>query len=235
MNSSKIERKFREENEMIPIIVSYLNMRGFSVEEQVQSRSLGKPDVVGYILNEKKVKTRLQQLQRIPLDSLAYQKVLDALPCSSTVRFDELLTKVNISESYLKGRILKRLEEAGYLRLEDQDIIKVNGFIDFCKKIVTIEAKLEDWKRAFFQARRNQFISDYCYIAISEDFESRVERSVLKEYGVGLLIVGPRGVTESIRAKKSNNLDTALKNLFVEEIWRRIADMKFEEFDGTDH
>lgn len=229
MKNRKTKKKFREEKEMLPILVSYLEQKGFEVEEQVQSRSLGRPDVVGYILNERKIQTRIRQLQRIPLDSLAYQKVLDALPCSSTIQFDELLAKVDISESYLRGRILKRLREAGYLRLEDQDIIKVNGFIDFCKNVVTIEAKIENWKQAFFQARRNQFISDYCYIAISEDFESRPDKNVLKEFGIGLLVVGPKSVAERVKANKSKNIDTSLKNLFTEEIWRRIADERFRD------
>ena len=67
------------------------------------------------------------------------------------------------------------------------------------KKIISIEAKLFDWKGGFHQALRYKAYSHKSYLAISEEFAHRVDRDLLKEHNIGLIIVSPEKVDISIK------------------------------------
>jgi hypothetical protein len=66
------------------------------------------------------------------------------------------------------------------------------------KKIISIEAKLFDWKGGFYQALRYKAYSHKSYLAISEEFAHRVDRDLLKEHNIGLIIVSPEKIDFSI-------------------------------------
>lgn len=67
------------------------------------------------------------------------------------------------------------------------------------KKIISIEAKLCDWKGGFYQALRYKAYSHKSYLAISEEFAHRVDRNLLKEHNIGLIIVSPEKINFSIK------------------------------------
>ena len=57
-------------------------------------------------------------------------------------------------------------------------------------EIITIEAKVSNWKGAFQQAARNLIFSHRSFIALPDKVASRVrEQPLLKQLGIGLLAV----------------------------------------------
>lgn len=62
------------------------------------------------------------------------------------------------------------------------------------RKIISIEAKLHDWKGGLYQALRYKTYSHKSYLAISEEFIHRVNIELLKEHNIGLISVSPRAV-----------------------------------------
>ena len=59
-------------------------------------------------------------------------------------------------------------------------------------EIWAIEAKTRDWRRAASQAYVNLSAAHRSYVAIHTEAIPRVDRSVLREYGVGLIAVGTK-------------------------------------------
>src|SRR5258708_1081848 len=62
------------------------------------------------------------------------------------------------------------------------------------KGSVAVELKLENWPRALWQALNNFQVAEQSYVAVWHEYVHRVERhlSLLDQYGVGLIAVGPR-------------------------------------------
>lgn len=56
-------------------------------------------------------------------------------------------------------------------------------------EVVTVELKISDWKRAFKQALYNTYCSHKSYVAIWHKYFKRIDRSLFKEYGIGVLEV----------------------------------------------
>ena len=67
------------------------------------------------------------------------------------------------------------------------------------KKIISIEAKLFDWKGGFYQALRYKAYSHKSYLAISKEYAHRVDKELLKEHNIGLIIVSPEKIYFSVK------------------------------------
>ena len=72
------------------------------------------------------------------------------------------------------------------------------------RHIHAIELKVYDWKRALRQAYANLYVADYSHVALWHETVHRVDRSVFKKHGIGLLQVTPDECSVVIKAKKSN-------------------------------
>lgn len=77
-----------------------------------------------------------------------------------------------------------------------------------------IEAKSRDWPRAVQQAMLNLTAVDFSYVALWAETAHRVDRSVLDEFGIGLISVGTRwgDVEVLVEARRSE-----LTNRFVRQ------------------
>ncbi len=77
-----------------------------------------------------------------------------------------------------------------------------------------IEAKSRDWSRAVQQAMLNLTAVDFSYVALWAETAHRVDRSVLDEFGIGLISVGTRWgeVEVLVEARRSD-----LTNRFVRQ------------------
>jgi len=76
---------------------------------------------------------------------------------------------------------------------------------------VCVELKVKDWRRALWQAIINFQMAKQSYIAIWYKYIQRVQKQndLLKQYGVGLISVGPRSAKIIIPSKDN-----------VQETWR---------------
>jgi len=109
--------------------------------------------------------------------------------------------------------------------------IKYEIRIGFCRadlvafkkdKVVAVELKLSDWKKAIVQTKNYQLGADYVYLAVplmkSYNIIRKSEHILIKN-GIGLLSVNEKNceVTKIIKAKKSKKKIASIK---VEEISR---------------
>lgn len=107
---------------------------------------------------------------------------------------DTFLTK---KQTY---RLINYLLENGVLEFIDEENYYIKQkYSPPIKKIISIEAKLFDWKGGFYQALRYKSYSHKSYLAISEKFAHRVDRNLLKEHNIGLIIVSPEKINFSIK------------------------------------
>jgi hypothetical protein len=67
--------------------------------------------------------------------------------------------------------------------------IDLYGFSAQYDATVAVELKLTDWRRAVQQAMLYQLCADIVYIAMPESSVQRVDRTVLRNSGVGLIAV----------------------------------------------
>lgn len=56
-------------------------------------------------------------------------------------------------------------------------------------KLVAIEAKLHDWKHGIMQARRYKAFTDESYLAIFSKYEKNIDKDLLEQHDIGLILV----------------------------------------------
>lgn len=83
--------------------------------------------------------------------------------------------------------------------------IDVVTYCPTVRELTAIEAKSKDWQRAIQQAMLNLTATDYSYIAIWSEAAHRVSRSMLNEFGIGLIVVGTSwgAVERVVEARRS--------------------------------
>lgn len=64
------------------------------------------------------------------------------------------------------------------------------GYDPKSRRLVMVEAKMTNWRRAIQQALSCRLITDEVYIAMPLEFAHRVDIKYLSETGIGLLAVG---------------------------------------------
>jgi hypothetical protein len=76
------------------------------------------------------------------------------------------------------------------------------------KEVIAFEAKLNDWRRAIYQAYRNTSFASRSYVVLPNHVAVRAERSrdMLENYGVGLCACDDRGLSVLIEAPTSEPL-----------------------------
>lgn len=111
----------------------------------------------------------------------------------------------------------KKHIEALLADLERQLIVKRRGNLyklnnpwkAALKKVITIEVKVADWRKAISQAVRNRIFSHQSYIALPEQTALRVkELHHFPSLGVGLLSIDPQGSISRIISAQSGQPST---------------------------
>ncbi len=135
------------------------------------------------------------------------------------------------------GRMLKQLGYSDKValrclkRLNDAELISFNGETAriknfersfFVREIISIEAKLNDWKNALRQAELNQNFSSHSYILLPDN---TVNQNVLsaKPSNLGILTQSKSGTKLKVRAKKAKLPGSYFSWLINEYIGREIA------------
>jgi hypothetical protein len=129
----------------------------------------------------------------------------------------------------LKYKILKELLKSGYVKQIKKDFYcKINGWLPIAKEVVAVEAKLKDWKRGFYQANRYKAFADKVYVAIPPQAEHLVNKKILRDFNVGLIVFDLETGTkrEVIRAKTVSPANTYKKNYALEFFWNRGLALK---------
>jgi len=126
---------------------------------------------------------------------------------------DTFLTKkqvLNLINLLIKNEILERINE-------DELFVK-NTYSSPVKKIISIEAKLADWKSGFYQALRYKIYSHESYLAISEEFAHRVDLDLLKKHNIGLIVVSPEKINIILKVKKEKPSNSVAHAYLAEQM-----------------
>ena len=100
--------------------------------------------------------------------------------------------------------------------------IDLYGFSRVHDLTIAVELKLFKWKRAFEQAILYQLCADLVYIAVPVATATRVDVSLLREHGIGLLAVGTKDrCCQVLQAVRSAVLRRSYRDDFVAFVRRR--------------
>lgn len=77
--------------------------------------------------------------------------------------------------------------------------------------IIAIEVKMQEWRRGLQQAITYRICSDFVYLAIHRTFSHRVDKKLLQEMSVGLMVVDRNGVEIAAQASSHMIFDQELK------------------------
>lgn len=107
------------------------------------------------------------------------------------LELSDLTARVASSRDYVKRSLVPLLIQLGWLE-DDRSILRLRPSAKLAgRRVVTVEAKLRDWLRAFNQARHQQLSADAAYIAL-DAANARGAQNQLSEIvvrGIGVLVV----------------------------------------------
>ncbi len=86
------------------------------------------------------------------------------------------------------------------------DIVQIKKYKNRLGSAHAVEFKVINWKRGFEQALGNRVLAPYNSLAIWEDYEKKVEREMLINEGIGLIIVSKKKNFVELKPKKSKYL-----------------------------
>lgn len=126
----------------------------------------------------------------------------------------------NCSDKARLKKLLKSLEQAEYISSEKQYFVQTKKYKPHTQNLISIEAKLKDWKSGFYQALRYQFFSQKSFLALSEKYIHRVDINLLKEFQIGLISVNQESIKVLFNPKRRNPEDL-ISYFFLSENFAR--------------
>lgn len=143
--------------------------------------------------------------------------------CNLFKDIDELVCDLGFSKNKIRSS-LERLSFAEMIELDDCNKAKINPIneIFFVKEIITIEAKLHDWKRALEQSVNNTSFSSRSYTLFPP---KAITKNLIKTYSqtdVGIITFEEK--YKILKDSKKKRIPANLNSwLFNEHIGRRIC------------
>jgi hypothetical protein len=113
---------------------------------------------------------------------------------------DELSSSAGVSAAHLRRTVLPRLVDCGHIAVDGSRWVPTYRFRSLARRIVTIEAKLRDWRGGVAQASRHTAVADAAWVAV----DARTAGTAASHpewfsmYGVGLVSVSSTGQVEPL-------------------------------------
>jgi hypothetical protein len=123
-------------------------------------------------------------------------------------------------------RLLRRLEKLGYVGQDGRNgFRRIRNRYKIFTRLIAVEAKLRDWRRALVQARSHRSFAQESFVVFDAAYAARFNRA--KEHfmssGTGLIAVDTDGNVERfLRARGSRRVNAAAFALAGEELWLRL-------------
>lgn len=220
------ERTFRFERDMTPVVVAWLQSRGFHTKTEYPTGA-GICDVVGIQFRVGHAKKRLSLRQRSSLGPPRRVALYAQLPSDRGVmlRTLERLRPPDEPKEWLTED-LRKLVQHGFVKVIRNGVYrKIDGWVPLHKKIVAIELKLSRVGEAIYQAQYRQSFADESYIALPRETAraliSSDARKKLLEMRIGLLAVSRDACTCLLRAHaQRTSIDTIDQMHCAERFWR---------------
>ena len=180
----------------------------------------GVPDVVLLVLDRGALESRKGTSSLVePVDvrlMVSASNVRNSLGRAWTA--DELVEHSGVSVAHLRRTVLPRLVSGGHLTKIDDAWRLAYRYRSMAKRVVTIEAKLRDWRGAVGQASRHTSVADAAWVALDQ-LSTRVALDNphwFTTYGVGLLSVSTSGEVKKLIAPGPNRARQPGRELLVE-------------------
>lgn len=200
--------QFRYESEMIPALRAALPELAFGhrfrsdVEVFTEVPAVhGRPDVVGVRFDASALHTRVLA-GVVPLSGDAEVRAIHALG-STGAEVGEIAARIGMSRDYVRRAVVPLLSDLGWIVRDAERIVRRPEAQWAGRRVVTVEAKLKDWRRALAQARRQKHSADVAYIALDARSAARLapHAQQIAEGGIGVLAVHPESGRVEILAR----------------------------------
>lgn len=172
---------FRYESEMIPVLIDNLS-KVFKTEYITTEFSTGN-GVADLVF------TTEMNDEDLYLNDYALMSLFVNLFQQNKHLTTKQLQKSSIDKTRLKN-LLTHLEINDFIGYDGEIIIRNRKYKAHTRNLLSVEAKLNDWKSGFYQALRYKFFSHQSYLAYPEKNIHRVDLDLLKEHNIGLISVG---------------------------------------------
>jgi len=128
--------------------------------------------------------------------------ILSYLRSVGRVRIDTIIERIGGPKKKIL-RCLSNLIEANVV-IENSSVYSLSpSWRDILSEIVTVEAKVKNWKTAVEQAVRNRIFSHKSYVALPAHIAERIRtEQIFRHFGIGLLSVDDDVVRITRRARR---------------------------------
>ncbi len=142
---------------------------------------------------------------------------------------------MKIAENEMVKPLVKGLIDQGFWSDRDPALSEVPlgrkriDIVVCCRqKVIAIELKVRDWRRALYQSFINQLVADHVYVAIWEKCVSEDLLREAKELGIGVISVSAETALELHPAKRAElTCKTQRENIydFLHISQKRVGDL----------
>ncbi len=189
---------FESEYEAVNVLEKNFNLSCFNLEKIISAREFsigfGIADLVYFELSN-----NLETETNTPIISDS------AIAILKFFRNDILFTAEQISElAFVSIRTakkkLKELVEAGYLEFKNKVYTLKRAYRPIVEKVIAIEVKLYNWKKALSQAFKYMVFANQSYVAMDADFVHRAKANIseFQKCNIGLLSITSEGDIKKI-------------------------------------
>lgn len=133
------------------------------------------------------------------------------------------MTHLN-KESYLYDPVATYIRRKGF-RWQGPEIqfyeyrIDLYAYSRSRQLTIAVELKLYNWQRAINQAIIYQLCADLVYIAVPKTTAERIDKSILDQYGIGLITIDNRNhVRQLIAAEMSYVLKPHYRDSYIQQL-----------------
>ncbi|TDZ42383.1 hypothetical protein CCUG63695_02356 [Mycobacteroides franklinii] len=130
----------------------------------------------------------------------------------------DLSEQITVGERHLRNVILPRLTEGGHVVRDGTVWLPTHSYRSLATRVVTIEAKLRDWRKGLMQASRHRLAADAAWVAIDAATSSPALKASdwFSTYGVGLSIASANGALRTCVQPTTKRSRTSDREVLVE-------------------
>lgn len=141
--------------------------------------------------------------------------ILSYLRTTALAKKDTIARKLLLSSGAIESQ-LEVYQEIGAIQKIDNAYCMQDSWKNVISEIVSVEAKVSNWKRAANQAIRNKLFSHYSYVAFPTEVANRVKsNNIFKDNGLGILGIDGDTMVLVKNSRKSSS--------FIWEYYYRLA------------
>lgn len=132
------------------------------------------------------------------------------------------------SEKTLVKVLARYFEKQGFCILREVRIhpreIDLLLFDPWTTRIISVEVKRDNWRKAFSQAILNKLYSHFSLIAIKSEAAARIPSELLKENNIGLIEIGKSRGIYNFRLIERAEMSEDANRFFIRHLFSRFAD-----------